>query len=267
MGNKKHIARKRFGQHFLHDQSVVADIITAAEISSTDDVIEIGPGKGVLTELMLEQANSVTAIEIDRDLSKALRAMFSLNPKFRLIEDDILKTDWESFLQDRKTPKLVANLPYNISTPLFFKLAKFRHHFDSVVIMVQKELARRLCHTGEPDLGLKDYGVLSVVAMTAFQAEKIRDVPPACFTPPPKVDSSVIRLVPKGKDLPDEDVFFRFVQRMFGARRKLILTRIRKNEPELYETLSAETRQKLTNLRPENLKPRDFVHLFLAKDL
>ncbi len=254
-------ARKRFGQNFLQNSAVINQILEAADPTEEDHVIEIGPGRGALTSLILDNASWLTAIEIDRDLSKDLRSRYQDDPKFHLIEADILKLDWQELVREGVKNKLIANLPYNISTPIFFKMVQYRSHFDSFTIMVQKEVALRLQHTGIQE-NLKQYGILSVIATTVFCTETICEVPASSFIPQPKVDSMVIRLTPKPIDLPNEKAFFGFVKRVFNQRRKQFLPFLKKNETALYDKLSPKTLECLYRLRPENITPAEYVQLF-----
>ncbi|MBU3916561.1 ribosomal RNA small subunit methyltransferase A [bacterium] len=261
MKKQRPFARKRFGQHFLTDMTVVNTIIDSADISEKDHIIEIGPGRGVLTESFLKTSVSVTAIEIDRDLSKELEEKYCENKNLRVITEDILVCDWSELIQKNKNNKIVANLPYNISTPLFFKFVEYRRFFHSITIMVQKELADRIVHSGEGKR-LKDYGILSVISRNIFNVKRVCDVPSSCFIPQPKVESAVIQLFPLEKDIRNEDKFFKFVRSAFNYRRKLLLTQLKNSEPLIYEKLSGNDLEYLRNLRPENLSPGQYLRLF-----
>lgn len=262
----KPFARKRFGQNFLHDTHVISQIIESAELSQNDHIIEIGPGRGAMTSQILPHVASLTAIEIDRDLAELLTGMFGENEKFSLITEDVLKVDWKQILEPGKRYKIIANLPYNISTPLFFKFVKYRESFQSITVMLQKEVADRIAHRGEGKQ-LKDYGILSVISANTFQVNPVCQAPPGCFVPPPKVHSAVIQMKPLAKKIEKESEFMGFVKKAFNQRRKVFLTWLKKNEPELYEELSDEVRSQLVNLRAENLKPHQFLSLFLEKTL
>ena len=262
MKKNKPFARKRFGQNFLICDYVIDEILQAANLSPADSIIEIGPGRGALTQSILKTANSLTAIEIDRDLSSALRIQFFGHKNFNLVEADVLKLDWSEILNIETNYKLIANLPYNISTPLFFKIISHRHLFSMITIMVQKEVAVRLMHDGKGK-SLKDYGILSVIAGTLFDIDLVCDVPPSCFNPEPKVSSAVIQLIPKKTTIPEETVFFTLVKKMFNQRRKKLLSSLKKTQPELLEKLSSTTLNKIENIRPENLSPADYLKIHL----
>jgi len=262
MNPRAHVARKRFGQNFLKDIHTIRRIVDSVAIGADDHVIEIGPGQGALTEPMLSRGAEVTAVEIDRDLYQALTTRFQTTNRLRLQLGDILDLDWRTLILDGKRNKLVANLPYNISTPVFFKLVPYRHLFYSIVIMLQKEMALRLCHTGEPGRSLKEYGILSVIAGCCFTVETICQVPAGCFVPRPQVDSQVLRLWPKVDDPLLQDPFFQFVRRLFNNRRKLLLSTFMRNEPELFARLTTDSRRRLEGLRPENLRPEEYLQLY-----
>ncbi len=261
MTHRRPYARKRFGQHFLQDNGVLNNIVSAANISVDDHIIEIGPGRGALTKKLLESGAMVSVVEIDRDLAGDLEKEFSNHPNFKIVTADILQIDWDEILNKDRSNKIIANLPYNISTPLFFKFIKWRDQIKSLTVMVQKEVAERLCHNGEGKK-LKDYGVLSVISTLVFDSKLLFKVPPTCFYPKPKVDSAVIQLEPKEVALNDETQFFNFVQRAFNLRRKLFTTFLKKNEPELYDQLPEQDRTYIENLRPENILPGQYLKLY-----
>jgi len=264
-GNKP-FARKRFGQNFLTDNSIVQKIVDSAELSSDEHVIEIGPGRGKLTIPLINTGVSLTLVEIDRDLVAELEETLPMQDQINLVQGDILKCDWKDLIKDGATNKIIANLPYNISSPLFFKLVRERHQLESITIMVQKELAERILHDGKGKK-LKDYGILSVVAGNTFHVKKICSVSSSCFTPRPKVESTVIQLTPIKNYIKNEQDFFQFVKKSFNGRRKLFLTHLKKNETELYEELSSQTLQFLHNLRPENLLPEQYLKLYQEHNL
>ena len=181
---------KSLGQNFLVDDSVPRDIVSGAEVDENDLVIEIGPGVGTLTVQLLKVAKKVVAIELDNDLIPILTEELGDNPKFNLIHNDALKVDINEIIGDEKSVKLVANLPYYVTTPIIVKLLKEKYNFKSLTIMIQKEVAERM--NAEP--GNKDYGALSLLVQYYCNTKIVRKVPPACFIPRPKVDSIVIRL-------------------------------------------------------------------------
>ena len=212
---------KSLGQNFLVDDSVPRDIVSGAEVDENDLIIEIGPGVGTLTAQLLNKAKKVVAIELDNDLIPILTQEIGDNPKFELIHNDALKVDFNSVIGGEKSVKLVANLPYYVTTPIIVKLLKEKYNFKSLTIMIQKEVAERM--NAEP--GNKDYGALSLLVQYYCDTKIIRRVPPQCFIPRPKVDSIVIRLdrlsEPKVK-VENEKLFFEIIRSSFNMRRKTL---------------------------------------------
>lgn len=219
-------AKKSLGQNFLADAAAVRAIVDALELKSGDTVVEIGPGRGALTVELLDRRAQVTAVEIDRDLVPELVKQFSDREHFKVIEADALTIDFHGIAAD--PVKLVANLPYYISTPILRRLAHQRECFSSLVLMLQKEVVDRM--TALP--GGSDRGFLTVIVEAAFEAEKLFDVPPGAFRPVPKVTSSVVRLTPKDRSDFDEDVFEKIVSAGFRQKRKTLLNNL-KHAPEL----------------------------------
>jgi 16S rRNA (adenine1518-N6/adenine1519-N6)-dimethyltransferase len=214
-------AKKRFGQHFLTDRDAIARIVRAIAPQRTDRIVEIGPGTGALTAPLLETLDRLHAVEVDRELAAALRARFT--DRLVLHEGDVLEFDFGRL----QTPfRAVGNLPYNISTPLLFHLAGFADHLIDATFMLQKEVVDRM--VAEP--GCADYGRLSVMLQVRFAMTRLFDVPPAAFTPPPKVESSIVRMKPLGADRPrarDEARFAAIVGAGFGQRRKTLANTLR----------------------------------------
>lgn len=212
---------KSLGQNFLVDDSVPRDIVSGAEVDENDLVIEIGPGVGTLTAQLLNKAKEVIAIELDNDLIPILTQEIGDNPKFTLIHKDALKVDFNEIIGEEKSVKLVANLPYYVTTPIIVKLLKENYNFKSLTIMIQKEVAERM--NAEP--GNKDYGSLSLLVQYYCNTRIVRRVPPQCFIPRPKVDSIVIRLdrleEPNVK-VENEKLFFEIIRSSFNMRRKTL---------------------------------------------
>jgi 16S rRNA (adenine1518-N6/adenine1519-N6)-dimethyltransferase len=213
-----HRPRKRFGQNFLRDQHVLDGILRAADLQTGDRIMEIGPGAGALTGRLLATGLPVLAIEIDRDLAAALQQRPEKN--LEVIIGDVLRLDWVKLL--REPPyRLIANLPYNISSQVLFRALDHREAFTRLVLMFQKEVGERLIATA----GSRDYGLLSVLMQTWFQIDKVVKVPPAAFYPPPKVDSVVLRLDPLPAPrvpLDDEGLYRKLVRGAFAQRRKTL---------------------------------------------
>lgn len=220
---KKHNFRfsKSLGQNFLVDQSVLNDIVQGAEISEEDHVIEIGPGVGTLTKELLKKAKKVTAIELDSDLIPILTEELGQDEKFTLIHKDALKVDFNELITEDESVKLVANLPYYVTTPIIATLLNEGYDFKSLTIMIQKEVAERI----NANPSTKEYGALSLLVQYYCNSEVIRKVAPSSFMPRPKVDSIVIRLdkLPQPKvQVKDEKLFFRVVRESFNMRRKTL---------------------------------------------
>jgi 16S rRNA (adenine1518-N6/adenine1519-N6)-dimethyltransferase len=213
-----HRPRKRFGQNFLHDQQVLDRIVAAADLQADDRIMEIGPGMGALTDRLLATGLPVLAVEIDRDLGASLETRAEPNLEVRV--GDVLRLDWGALLRDPPY-KLIANLPYNISSQVLFRVLEHRQAFRRLVLMFQKEVGDRLMATR----GTRDYGILSVLMQTWFRIERVVRVPPGAFYPPPKVDSVVLCLEPLREArlvLEDEACFRLLVRGAFAQRRKTL---------------------------------------------
>lgn len=218
MSRTDYRTKKRFGQHFLHDSSVIAKIVTAASINAEQEVVEIGPGLGVLTDQLLPLASHVHVMEIDRDLIERLEAR--QDNRLTVHAGDVLKTCWPQLLPEPPYT-LVANLPYNISSQIVFKLLEHRHLFQRLVLMFQREVGERL--VAQP--GGKDYGILSVLCQLWYDIDVVALVKPGAFNPPPKVDSIVLHFKPLETprvDPVDERFFQKVVKAAFTQRRKTL---------------------------------------------
>ena len=210
--------KKRFGQHFLHDRSVIDKIITAAHLDSQQQVVEIGPGLGVLTDELLSRSAHVQVMEIDRDLIARLEARN--DSRLTVHAGDVLKLPWRDFLL-HPPYTLVANLPYNISSQVVFRLIEHRDLFQQMVLMFQREVGERL--VAAP--GGRDYGILSVLCQLWFEIRTVTLVKPGAFSPPPKVDSIVLnfqKLQQPRVDPVDEVLFKKVVKGAFTQRRKTL---------------------------------------------
>lgn len=220
-------AKKRFGQNFLIDENIVNNIVEQSEIDSEDIIIEIGPGLGNLTEKLVDKAKSVLAFEIDEDMIRILNDRFKDKNNLVIINKDILQVDLGQILEEynvnEKSVRVVANLPYYITTPIMFKLFKYTKYLKSMTIMVQKEVAERII----AGPGSKDYGVLSINTRYYGTSEKLFDVPNTSFTPAPNVTSSVVKIdIDKLSNVEDEDAFFKLVKASFAQRRKKLINSI-----------------------------------------
>lgn len=216
-----HTPRKRFGQNFLRDESVIASIARAVNPAKNDHLIEIGPGEGVLTEALIASGCQLDAIELDRDLRTRLLAAFSTFPHFTLHSADALTYDFHGLAAAGEKLRVVGNLPYNISTPLIFKLLDTASIIEDMHFMLQREVVERLAATP----GSKYWGRLGVMTQFLCEVEHLFDVPPEAFYPPPKVQSAVVRLTPNSMSpFPDVDRadLARIVTQAFSQRRKTL---------------------------------------------
>ena len=215
--NQDHQARKRFGQNFLVDAAVVESIVRAIAPQKTENMVEIGPGLSALTAPLLERLERLSVIEIDRDLAQRLRDRFS-SERLNIIEGDALDID---FAQFGDKLRIVGNLPYNISSPLLFALVSCAEHVVDQHFMLQREVVDRMVARA----GESDYSRLSVMLQYRYRIQKLFDVSPEAFDPPPRVTSSIVRMIPLGAErlrALSDALFARVVQRAFSQRRKML---------------------------------------------
>lgn len=216
--------QKKFGQNFLIDTRVLEEIIDAAEITKDDFVLEIGPGIGTMTQYLCEAAREVVAVEIDTNLIPILKDTLSAYDNVEVLNQDILKVDIASLAKERNNDrpiKVVANLPYYITTPIIMGLFESHVPIDSITIMVQKEVADRM----QEGPGSKEYGALSLAVQYYAKPEIVVNVPPSCFMPQPKVGSAVIRLTRHEQspvEVEDEKLMFQVIRASFNQRRKTL---------------------------------------------
>jgi 16S rRNA (adenine1518-N6/adenine1519-N6)-dimethyltransferase len=213
----KHIPRKRFGQHFLADAGIIDAIVREIDPRPGQAMVEIGPGLAALTQPLVERVGKLAVIELDRDLAARLRN----HPQLAVTEADVLKVDFANLAAELGAPRLrvVGNLPYNISTPILFHLLDFVHHVQDQHFMLQKEVVDRM--VAAP--ATSDYGRLSVMLQWRYEMENVLHVPPESFDPPPRVDSAVVRMVPRAAPAPvDEKLLSEIVQVAFSQRRKIL---------------------------------------------
>ena len=239
MPSSSHQPRKRFGQHFLHEKGVVARLIEAIAPSKEDFIVEIGPGEGVLTAPLLEKAGHLEVIELDRDLAAALQERQGLVVHCA----DALEVDFAQFPAGMR---IVGNLPYNVSTPLLFHLARYAPQVRDLHFMLQLEVVERMVAAPSTPA----YGRLSVALQARFAMKKLFKVAKGAFRPPPKVESAVVRMQPLDWQLPIDEQLLR---RAFSARRKTLRNAL----PEIdFEAAGIDP-----GLRPENLSPEDYARL------
>jgi 16S rRNA (adenine1518-N6/adenine1519-N6)-dimethyltransferase len=257
---KKHQARKRFGQNFLHDQGIIRHIVACIRPKPEQHIVEIGPGLGAITEHLLATAGHLDVVELDRDLLPYLRIAFaSYGNNLRIHEADALQFDFRSLSKDNSnTPKellrIVGNLPYNISTPLIFHLLSYTDLIADMHFMLQKEVVLRLA----AGAGTNNYGRLSIMAQYFCRVDNLFEVPPEAFDPRPKVDSAIVRMAPY-TDLPhtanDFKHFESLVKSGFAQRRKTLRNNLKgiANDEQL-QSLGIDP-----SIRPERLTVGDFV--------
>lgn len=254
--NSNHRARKRFGQNFLHDQHIINHIVRSINPKPTDNMVEIGPGKGAITALILEHCQQLNVVELDRDLIPLLEDRFSHIDGFTINQADALKFDFGQ-LGNTGTPiRIVGNLPYNISTPLIFHLISYANHVQDMHFMLQKEVVLRMA----AQAGENNYGRLSIMTQYHCAVDHLFDVGPECFDPQPKVDSAIVRLTPYPTPLypaTAPDIFDRVVRTAFSQRRKTLRNTLK-------PLLTASEIEKLDvdpSLRPEMLSLETYVNM------
>ena len=210
----KHIARKRFGQHFLSDGGIIDAIVDAIHPEAGQAMVEIGPGLAALTQPLVERLGHLTVIELDRDLAVRLR----LHKQLSVVESDVLKVNFTELFKGQKL-RVVGNLPYNISTPILFHLLMHVGVIEDQHFMLQKEVIDRMVAS----TSTSDYGRLSVMLQWRYEMENVLFVPPESFEPPPRVDSAVVRMIPRAQPAPvDFQLLEKMVQVAFSQRRKLL---------------------------------------------
>ena len=259
-------ANKSLGQNFLIDDCVIEKIIESSNIEKEDLIIEIGPGLGVLTERLLKKSNNVVVIELDKKMIEILQNRFCLNRNLEIINNDVLKVDLEKLIKNKKEQtninkvKIVANLPYYISTPIIMKLLENRLEISEIIVMVQKEVAQRL----GAETGTREAGAITYAVEYYAQATPIIDVPKESFIPSPKIESQVIKLEVRQNpkiEVEDEKLLFNIIQKSFMQRRKtlsnaLINNRILDSKEEVEKMF--KTLEIPSNVRGENLTLEEF---------
>ena len=261
------VANKKLGQNFLVDNDVIDNIITAADVNTNDLIIEIGPGLGTLTKSLLEKAGKVICVELDKKMIKILNDRFKFYDNFELINEDILKVDLSKLIKENKnnklkTVKIVANLPYYITTPIIMKLLENKLDIKSITVMVQKEVAERLVDKpGGKNSGAITYGVNYYTI-----PEKVIDVPNSSFIPAPEVTSSVIKLnvlkEPSVK-VENEDLLFKLIRVAFMQKRKTLLNALTNGNIATKETIEEMIKNLGFDLkiRGEKLSLEDFARI------
>ncbi len=242
--------KKKLGQHFLTDELIAQKIADTITVGQFDQVVEIGAGTGMLTKFLLKQKYDLTVIEIDTESVEYLNAYYP-ELKENILSSDFLKLDFKAHFP--KQTAVIGNYPYNISSQILFKMLENKAHIPILTGMFQKETAHRVC----AGPGGKVNGILSILIQAYYTTELLFNVPPTVFNPPPKVESSVIRLVRREKQTLDcnEKLFFRIVKTTYNQRRKTLRNSLR---PILEKT---ELNDPITKQRPEQLSVQEFVYL------
>lgn len=255
---QKAFAKKSFGQNFLVDRNYVSKIITALNPQKGETVIEIGAGRGALTERLIESGANVVAVELEREMIAVLKERFGDKENFRLIESDALKVDFSSLTAHRSplTTKLVANLPYYISTAILQKLIEQCGIFSEMILMFQREVVERIT----AKVGNKERGFLTVLVEAYLETEKLFDVPPNAFAPAPKVWSAVVCLQPKAAvEIENGEAFRALVSEAFRQKRKTILNNLKNKFSDAEKILAASAID--SNRRAESLTLAEWIKL------
>lgn len=258
-------ARKSWGQHFLHDPGILASIVGAIDPARGRRIVEIGSGLGTLTGRLLEAGAEVWAIERDRDMCEVLRAELKSFDRWTLHETNAVKFDYAAAARDGTPADVVGNLPYHLTGPLLFALLSYHLDTGRWVVMIQREVARRMC--AQP--GSKTYGGLTVVLSRVRELWPVVDAPPGAFLPPPKVDSAVVmlepRAVPRG-EVADPVAFQALVRTTFQQRRKTLLNALSPIAGKERARAWCQTAGIDPRLRPERLEPEEFAALQRARE-
>ncbi|GGY80771.1 ribosomal RNA small subunit methyltransferase A [Cellvibrio zantedeschiae] len=250
----EHKARKRFGQNFLIDHGIIRDIVRAVHPHKDDLIVEIGPGKGAITQLLADSCDNLSVIELDRDLVPWLKVKFEKHPNFQLYQADALQFDFAQLIKNDQPLRIVGNLPYNISTPLIFHLLSYSTQVRDMHFMLQKEVVKRMAaHAGD-----SAYGRLGIMVQYYCEVENLFEVPPTSFDPAPKVDSAIVRLVPY-KDLPHKATNIKTLENLvnvaFQQRRKTLRNALKQLlAPDVIEQLPIDT-----SARAEEISLADYV--------
>ena len=252
---KGHLPRKRFGQNFLNDDGVIADIVAAIAPKSNDRMVEIGPGLAAMTTPLLDTLKHLHVVEIDRDLIARLKQRFPAE-RLTIHEGDALEFDFGSLAGEDNDLRVVGNLPYNLSTPLLFHLAGYADRVRDMHFMLQQEVVERM--VAAP--GGAEYGRLSVMLQYRYAMELLFIVPPTAFDPPPKVDSAIVRMIPlppTARTAKDEALFAKVVTAAFGQRRKMLRNTLR----DLIDEAGLTALGIAPTARAEDLGVADYVNI------
>lgn len=243
--------KKYLGQHFLNDENIATKVVDSLSLSNYLNVLEIGPGTGVLTKYLIKKNINLKLVEIDNESVEFLKTHLSIDPLI-ILQHDFLKLDLSNIFTENFA--IIGNFPYNISTQIIFKVLEYKNSVPELIGMFQKEVAERICEKK----GSKKYGILSVLTQTYYDTKYLFSVPASVFTPPPKVVSAVIRLVRKEQiDINyNEKLFFKVVKLSFQQRRKTL-----RNSLKSFNLSDILREDAIFDLRPEQLSVRDFIYI------
>jgi 16S rRNA (adenine1518-N6/adenine1519-N6)-dimethyltransferase len=243
--------KKYLGQHFLNDENIARKIVESLSLSNYSNVLEIGPGTGVLTKYLIEKKINLKLVEIDSESVNFLKSNLEIDPLI-ILENDFLKIQLDDVFIDKFA--IIGNFPYNISTQIIFKTLEYKNLIPELIGMFQQEVAERICEKE----GSKKYGILSVLTQAFYDTEYLFSVPASVFTPPPKVVSAVIKLVRKKQTEINynEKLFFKIVKQSFQQRRKTL-----RNSLKTFNLTDSLREDTIFDLRPEQLSVKDFIHL------
>lgn len=243
--------KKYLGQHFLNDENIAKKVVDSLSLSNYLNVLEIGPGTGVLTKYLIKKNINLKLVEIDNESVEFLKTHLSIDPLI-ILQYDFLKLDLSNIFTENFA--IIGNFPYNISTQIIFKVLEYKNSVPELIGMFQKEVAERICEKK----GSKKYGILSVLTQTYYDTKYLFSVPASVFTPPPKVISAVIRLVRKEQiDINyNEKLFFKVVKLSFQQRRKTL-----RNSLKSFNLSDILREDAIFDLRPEQLSVRDFIYI------
>ena len=243
--------KKYLGQHFLNDENIAKKVVDSLSLSNYLNVLEIGPGTGVLTKYLIKKNINLKLVEIDNESVEFLKTHLSIDPLI-ILQHDFLKLDLSNIFTENFA--IIGNFPYNISTQIIFKVLEYKNSVPELIGMFQKEVAERICEKK----GSKKYGILSVLTQAYFDTQYLFSVPASVFTPPPKVISAVIRLVRKEQININynEKLFFKVVKLSFQQRRKTL-----RNSLKSFNLSDILREDAIFDLRPEQLSVRDFIYI------
>ncbi len=245
----------------MKDAFVLSQIVHSVNLAKDDVVIEVGSGDGALTKAILQQGVKVISFEKDSRFAHKLHKELILEDNAVIVEQDALKVDWQTQVPDSSV--FMANIPYQITAPLLFTLLYNRNKFKSFTIVMQKEVAMRLLATPTGEYK-KEYSALSIIFKYAFSIELICIIPPEAFSPPPKVDSAAVLLMPKQGTIENEKDYFTFVRALFQQRRKQMGSKLQTLLPNFLNSLDEDQKQSWKQKRPQELQSEDFMLLYTA---